>query len=244
MAMPSPGFLDDRQMDLPAIDHLPLAELLDRLAVEPERGLSQEQAEERLSRFGSNALPMAAPRATWLKFLDQFKSLLIVVLGVAATLAALVGNLKDAAVIIAVVLFNAALGFYQEHRAEQSLAALRGMLPVKARVRRNGTIAEVGADRLVPGDIVLLEAGDRVPADGRLIQAASVAIDEIISHWRVPAGSEGRWRASAARRSSRRTPEHGLHEHAGDKRTRRDCGDTDSCLYRHGQNFERVGSCQ
>ena len=178
MAMPSPGFLDDRQMDLPAIDHLPLTELLDRLAVEPERGLSQEQAEERLSRFGPNALPMAAPRATWLKFLDQFKSLLIVVLGVAATLAALVGNLKDAAVIIAVVLFNAALGFYQEHRAEQSLAALRGMLPVKAKVRRNGTTAEVGADRLVPGDIVLLEAGDRVPADGRLIQAASVAIDK------------------------------------------------------------------
>ena len=132
-----------------------LAELLHRLAVELDHGLSQEQAEERLSHFGSNALPMAAPRATWLKFLDQFRSLLIIVLGVAAALAALVGNLKDAAVIIAVVLFNAALGFYQEHPAEQSLAALRGMLPVKARVRRNETIAEVAADRLVPGDIVL-----------------------------------------------------------------------------------------
>jgi Ca2+-transporting ATPase len=178
MAMPFPSFLNDKQTDLPTIHHMQLAELLHRLAVESEHGLSQEQAKERLSRFGPNALPMAAPRATWLKFLDQFKSLLIIVLGVAATLAALVGNLKDATVIIAVVLFNAALGFYQEHRAEQSLAALRGMLPVKARVRRGGTIAEVIADRVVPGDIVLLEAGDRVPADGRLVQAASLAIDE------------------------------------------------------------------
>ncbi|QOZ06697.1 HAD-IC family P-type ATPase [Bradyrhizobium sp. CCBAU 51765] len=176
--MPSTGFLNDSQEKVLSIHHLSLAELLDRLAVEPERGLSQEQVEERLSRYGSNTLPMAAPRPTWLKFLDQFKSLLIVVLAVAAALAAVVGNLKDAAVIIAVVLFNAALGFYQEHRAERSLAALRGMLPVKARVRRNGMIAEVLADSLVPGDIVLLEAGDRIPADGRLIQAASLAIDE------------------------------------------------------------------
>ena len=178
MAMPSPGFLDERQMEAPSIDHLPLAELLDRLAVEPQRGLSQEQVQERLSRYGSNTLPLAAPRPTWLKFLDQFKSALIVVLAIAAALAAVVGNLKDAAVIIAVVLFNAALGFYQEHRAEKSLAALRSMLPVKARARRNGMIAEVLADSLVPGDIVLLEAGDRIPADGRLIHAASLAIDE------------------------------------------------------------------
>ncbi len=195
MAMPSPSFLGDQQGSLPAIDHLPLAELLDRLAAEPERGLSQEQASERLSRYGPNTLPMAAPRSTWLKFLDQFKSLLIAILAIAATLAAAIGNLKDAAVIIAVVLFNAALGFFQEYRAERSLAALRGMLPTKARVRRNGTIAEIMADRLVPGDIVLLEAGDRIPADGRLIQAASLAIDES-----SPLASPSRLRRMPARR--------------------------------------------
>lgn len=178
MSVPSPRFRSDKQTKVLSIHHLSLAELLERLEVVPERGLSQEQVEERLSRYGSNTLPMAAPRPTWLRFLDQFKSLLIIVLVVAAAVAAVVGNVKDATVIIAVVLFNAALGFYQEHRAEQSLAALRGMLPVKARVRRNGMIAEVLADRLVPGDIVLLEAGDRIPADGRLIQAASLAIDE------------------------------------------------------------------
>jgi|RhiMetdeSRZDD1v2_1073273.scaffolds.fasta_scaffold14287_4 Ca2+-transporting ATPase len=178
MAVASADLLNHQQMDLSAIHHMQLAELLRHLGVEPERGLSHQQAEDRFSHVGPNALPMAAPRPTWLKFLEQFKSLLIIVLIVAAALAALVGNLKDAGVIIAVVLLNAVLGFYQEYRAEQSLAALRGMLPVTARVRRNGTIAEVVADRLVPGDIVLLEAGDRVPADGRLIQAASVAIDE------------------------------------------------------------------
>ena len=177
MTVPSPGFINDQQIDIRAVHCMPLADLMHRLAVESS-GLPQEQAEQRLSRFGPNALPVAAPRAPWLKFVDQFKSLLIIVLIVAAALAALIGNLKDAAVIVTVVLLNAALGFYQEHRAEQSLAALRGMLPVKAKVRRNRTIVEVEADRLVPGDIVLLEAGDRVPADGRLIQAANVAIDE------------------------------------------------------------------
>ena len=178
MAVPSAGLLNHQQMDLSAIHHMQLTELLRHLGVEPEHGLSHQQAEDRLSRVGPNALPMPAPRATWLKFLDQFKSSLIIVLVMAAVLAALIGNLKDASVIVAVVLLNAALGFYQEHRAERSLAALRGMLPVKARVRRNGTIAEVVADLLVPGDIVLFQAGDRIPADGRIIQAASVAIDE------------------------------------------------------------------
>lgn len=172
------GLVDKQQVDLSTVHQVAPAELLQLLAVNPERGLTQQQAKERLSRFGPNALPVAAPRATWLKFLDQFKSMLIIVLGGAAALAALIGNLKNATVIVAVVLMNAALGFYQEYRAEQSLAALRGMLPVKAKVRRGETIAEIAADRLVPGDIVLLEAGDRVAADGRLIQAASVTIDE------------------------------------------------------------------
>jgi Ca2+-transporting ATPase len=178
MTKPLVEYVDHRQTGLPAAHHLPLADLLRQLAVEPQEGLSQQEAEKRFSTFGPNALPVAPPRPAWLKFFDQFRSLLIVVLMVAAILAASVGNLKDAAVIMSVVLLNAALGFFQEHRAERSLAALRDMLPVKARVRRDGTIAEIDAALLVPGDIVLLEAGDRVPADGRLIRAASVSIDE------------------------------------------------------------------
>lgn len=178
MSEPSPEFVDSHQLDQAPVHLLPMADLLRHLAVEPEHGLSQEESARRLAALGPNALPTTAPRPIWLKFLDQFKSLLILILIGAAVLAGVVGNLKDAAVIVAVVLLNAALGFYQEHRAEQSLAALRGMLPVRAKVRRGGMVADIDAEQLVPGDIVLLEAGDRVPADGRLIQAASVTIDE------------------------------------------------------------------
>ncbi len=176
--MPLPPNYLQQQIDPQTVHYVPLAELLHRLSVNPVEGLSRGEADERLAGFGPNALPVVAPRATYLKFFDQFKSLLIVILTIAAGLAALVGNLKDASVILAVVVFNAALGFYQEYRAEQSLAALRGMLPVKAKVRRGGAVAELTADRLVPGDIILLEAGDRVAGDGHLLQAASVAIDE------------------------------------------------------------------
>jgi len=141
-------------------------------------GLSPEEAARRLEQYGANRLAEMPPRPAWRRFVDQFKSLLIVILLVTAALALLIGDVKDMVVILVVVVFNAVLGFYQEHRAEQSLAALRKMLALKARVRRGGQAAEVAAETLVPGDIVLLEAGDKVPADGRLIQSHSVEIDE------------------------------------------------------------------
>ena len=93
-------------------------------------------------------------------------------------MAALVGNLKDASVILAVVVINAIVGFYQEYRAEKSLAALRKMLPLRTHVRRGGKKFEIDAETLVTGDVVLLEAGDRVPADGRLTVAVHLDIDE------------------------------------------------------------------
>jgi Ca2+-transporting ATPase len=156
----------------------PLAELLQRLDVDPASGLTEEQVRERRLRFGPNALPQAAPRSLLLKFADQFKGPLMLVLAGAAGLAAVVGNWKDATVILAVVVLNAALGFYQEYRAERSLSALRAMLPAKTKVRRERALVEIDADQVVPGDIVLLEAGERVPADGRLVVSYSVAIDE------------------------------------------------------------------
>ena len=230
-------FVDLQPTDFPAAHHLPLADLLQRLAVEEHHGLSQEEAEKRIARFEPNALPMPATRATWLKFIDQFKSLLIVVLMVVASLAALVGNLKDAAVILAVVLLNAALGFYQEYRAERSLAALRDMLPVRARVRRDGATSEVDAKLLAPGDIVLLEAGDRVPADGRLIQVASVAVDESFSP-EGPSRFKRKLARRTARRSARRAPQHDLHEYAGHPRTRRNRRNPNLCGHRRRANFE------
>jgi Ca2+-transporting ATPase len=114
----------------------------------------------------------------WRAFLDQFKSPLILVLLSAAVLAGSIGNHKDALVILVIVALNAALGFYQEYRAEQSLTALKKMLTLNARVRRGGQVITVPTDALVPGDLVLLEAGDRVPADGRLVTVQSVEIDE------------------------------------------------------------------
>ena len=148
------------------------------LQVDSAHGLAADAASQRLTQYGENRLVEAKPRPLWLKFLDQFKNFLVIVLLFAAVLAWAVGDLKDAVVILLVVVFNAALGFYQEHRAEQTLAALKNMLAASARVRRAGQIVELDAALLVPGDIVLLEAGDRIPADGRLLAAHALEVDE------------------------------------------------------------------
>jgi Ca2+-transporting ATPase len=148
------------------------------LEVDAVAGLDPETAARRLLEHGPNRLAEPPRRSPWLVFLDQFRNVLIVVLIAAAVLAGLVGDLKDTVVIGVVLVINAVLGFVQEHRAERSLAALRRMLVASAKVRRGGAVLEVPADDLVPGDVVLVEAGDRVPADGRLVVAASLEIDE------------------------------------------------------------------
>ena len=148
------------------------------LAVVPAQGLSTAAAAERLVLHGENRLIEAKSRPLVLKFLDQFRNLLVIVLLFAAALAWAIGDLNDAGVILVVVVFNASLGFYQEYRAEKTLAALKGMLAVGARVRRDGRVIDLDATLLVPGDIVLLEAGDRVPVDGRLLAAHALEVDE------------------------------------------------------------------
>jgi Ca2+-transporting ATPase len=148
------------------------------LDVDPARGLSAAEAERRLGERGPNRLSEVAPRPAWLRFLDQFKGVLILILAVAAVVAYFVGDLTDTIVILVVVVFNAVLGFYQERRAEQSLGALKKMLALKARVRRDGAKQEIDAAELVPGDLVVLEAGDKTPADGRLCAVHALQIDE------------------------------------------------------------------
>ena len=150
----------------------------ERLVVRPDHGLDSEEAAHRALTHGANRLPEQPPPSAWMLFLGQFKSILILVLILAAALAAFIGDAKDAIVILTVVLLNAVFGFYQEHQAGQSLAALKDMLPTRARVRREGAEMLVSAAELVPGDVVLLQAGDRVPADGRLSLAAELSIDE------------------------------------------------------------------
>jgi len=149
-----------------------------RLGVDPVTGLSSVEAATRHAEYGPNRLKEVPPRSRWLLLLDQFKSILILVLIGAVVLAAAIGDLTDAMVILVVVVINAVLGFSQEFRAEQSLAALKKMLAPTAEVRRDGQTMVLSADALVPGDIVLLGAGDRVPADGRVITAHAFEVDE------------------------------------------------------------------
>jgi len=156
----------------------PAPEVADGLEVDPGQGLTHEQALARLELMGPNQLTEPTRRAALLRFLDQFRSVLILVLIGAAVLAGLVGELKDVIVIAVVLVINASIGFFQEQRAEKSLEALRNMLTPTARVRREGSARVIDAGELVPGDVILLEAGDRVPADARLFLASSVEVDE------------------------------------------------------------------
>lgn len=157
---------------------LDLATCAKQLNSDVNLGLSEADAAGRLSKYGPNQLAQTPPRSSWLKFLDQFKNLLVLVLIGAALLAGAVGDLKDAVVILIVVAFNAGLGFYQEHRAEATLAALKKMLAQNARVRRGGQVLQIAAQSLVPGDVLLLEAGDRVAADGRVLSAHNAEVAE------------------------------------------------------------------
>ena len=141
-------------------------------------GLDDAQAAERLARHGPNRLPQAAPRSTLARFVAQFDNVLIFVLIAAGVVAAFLGHLVDAGVVFGVVLINGVIGFVQEGRAEKALAAIRGMLAPRASVLRAGHRREVAVDSIVPGDIVILEPGDRVSADLRLLRARNLHIEE------------------------------------------------------------------
>ena len=157
---------------------IPAESVADHLGVEVARGLHDDEVAHRLERFGPNQLAEPPRRPAWLRFLDQFNNVLVYILLGAAVVSAVVGDLKDPIVIAVVLLINAMLGYVQEAKADEALAALKGMLEVTVRVRRGGEVREVPAGGLVPGDVVLLEAGDHIPADGRFVLASSVAVDE------------------------------------------------------------------
>jgi len=141
-------------------------------------GLSEDEVRTRRRRFGFNRLPEKPPKPAWAIFFDQFRNLLTLMLLAAGLLAGLVGDTSDMVVVLAVTLFNAVLGYAQERRAGRMLGALKAMLAQKARVRRTAGEAVIAAEDLVPGDLVLLKAGDRVPADGRLVDGQDVEADE------------------------------------------------------------------
>jgi Ca2+-transporting ATPase len=151
---------------------------LRELGVEREQGLDDAKVAERLTRYGRNELPTESG-STWLQILlGQFKELMVIILIVAALISFVLGDVKDTIVILLIVVLNALLGTYQEYQAERSLAALSALQVPQVRVRRNGGIHQISAEELVPGDIVVIEEGDRIPADGRLVVSVNLQLEE------------------------------------------------------------------
>ncbi|MCW3490909.1 calcium-translocating P-type ATPase, SERCA-type [Dethiobacter alkaliphilus] len=144
----------------------------------PESGLTSKEAAGRLEKNGHNVLAQAKKASPVILFLYQFRDFMVLVLLAATLLSAALGEYTDAIVIIGIVIVNAILGFVQEYRAEQSLEALRGMTAPTARTVRDGVRREIPAEELVPGDLVILEAGDRIPADIRLGEVRQLAVNE------------------------------------------------------------------
>ncbi|KWT82846.1 MULTISPECIES: HAD-IC family P-type ATPase [unclassified Variovorax] len=157
---------------------MPGDQALRHFELDPQSGLDADAVRRAHARHGPNALPQALPKPVWRTFARQFKSPLIYILFVAAVLAVALGHHGDAMVILAVVLVNALIGTFQEGRAERSMEALRRLAALHVRVLRDGGERVVEARELVPGDIVLLAAGDAVVADARLIEEAQLQVAE------------------------------------------------------------------
>jgi len=156
---------------------------LQQLGSDRDRGLDPNEVKQRLQTYGLNELQAAAGRATWQILLDQFTNIMLIMLIAVAVVAGILDFAqkqfpKDAIAIFAIVILNGILGYFQESRAEKALAALKQLAPVRVRVLRGGQEQELEADHLVPGDIVFLEAGGQIAADGRLLSASNLQIRE------------------------------------------------------------------
>ncbi|MCC2643514.1 MAG: cation-translocating P-type ATPase, partial [Nitrospira sp.] len=160
-------------------------DLLDALGTDAKRGLSHDEAQARLGRYGKNELTADKPVPAWRKFLAQFQDPLVLLLLVAATVSAGLWLYErdsalpyEAMAIFAVVLFNAIMGYIQQARAEEAVAALRRMSAAQAHVIRDAERQSIPAAEVVPGDILLVEEGDRLSADARLIESAELQTAE------------------------------------------------------------------
>src|SRR4051812_42952193 len=149
------------------------------LGVDPAQGLSSAEAQARLTSDGPNRLAEGAKESGWHAFLRQYEDFMQIVLLVAAAVNQIVtGETGTTVVLAGLTVFNAVVGLRQESKAEESVKALAQMMKTIARVRRDGLAVEIDAENVVPGDVVLVEAGNRVPADARVILAATLEIEE------------------------------------------------------------------
>ncbi|MFQ5398173.1 MAG: cation-translocating P-type ATPase [Anaerolineae bacterium] len=152
--------------------------LLAELKSDWERGLTVAEAERRLSHYGPNELVEQGTSSPWRILWEQLTAVMVIILIITAIISAFIGDVKDAVAILVIVVLNAVLGFTQEYRAEKAIAALKKLAVPTVKVRRDGQVREIPAKELVPGDMVLLEAGVVIPADGRLLENASLHVQE------------------------------------------------------------------
>src|SRR4030067_270289 len=153
-------------------------QVLKELGTDVHKGLTEDEVNSRLEKYGYNELKKEEKISPFTLFINQFKNILIIILLIAIVLSALVGEVVDAVIIAVIVVFCAVLGFIQEYRAERALEALKKMLSPTITALRGGKEEEVPSKELVPGDILLLEAGDKIPADARLVETQSLRCDE------------------------------------------------------------------
>src|SRR5215470_7283825 len=164
--------------DAAAWHALSVDEVVRRLTTDTTRGLDAAEAARRLQQYGPNRLPEGKKRGPFMRFLSQFNNILVYVLLGAGFTKLMLNLWVDAAIIFGVVILNALLGFFQEGKAEKVLESIRNMLSAEARTLRGGETRMIAAEQLVPGDIVLLESGDKIPADLRLIDAKNLRTEE------------------------------------------------------------------
>ena len=137
-----------------------------------EKGLSKSEAEKRLKKYGENTLKAEIKMPLWLVFLSQFKELLVLILIIGGLIAYFIGDYRDGTIIFLIVIVNAVVGFIQEYRAGKIVDKLKGLIKSPAKVIRDGDLIEISQINLVPGDIVKVDEGDKLPADIRIIEAS------------------------------------------------------------------------
>ena len=183
------GANSDRNSDAPSWHAMPAEDVVKRLNTNAEKGLDAAEASTRLHKFGPNRLPEGKKRGPLTRFLAQFNNILVYVLLAAGFTKLMLSLWVDAAIIFAVVVLNGLLGFIQEGRAEKALDSIRNMLSAEARTVRGGETRMLPAEQLVPGDLVLLELGDKIPADLRLVETKNLRTEEAaLTGELVPAG--------------------------------------------------------
>lgn len=155
-----------------------IEEVINQFNTDSKNGLSTNEAEKRLKNYGANELAKEAKVSPWSIFIDQFKNIIVLLLIVAAGIAFIIGDMVEGFAVLAVIILNALFGFFTEYKAERSVQALKKMVTTQAKVIREGSLTKIEASSVVPGDLLVVEEGDRITADGRLIEADNLAVEE------------------------------------------------------------------